>query len=297
MTGVEWCCRLSTVWVMSAPAADSQLLELAVTVAQHAGDAAMEWFFSAGFATRAKPDGTTVTDADVAVEELIRAELLRRAPGDEIVGEETGTTAGTSGRRWIIDPIDGTTYFTARIPLFTTLIACEDEHGPAIGVINEPAARRMIFAGRGLGCRIRTGHGPGQRPHLRAITELRQTRTQLANPATWHPELLMALHQNVWITGYLGGVSGVLTGVLDAVVMAGFPQGYEDLAPLPVIMSEAGGRVTDLSGGPVLAGPGTALVSTGHLHDELLSLVAGLPHGPNGTLVSGRWIPAAEQAP
>ena len=67
---------------------------------------------------------------------------------------------------------------------------------------------------------------------------------------------------------------------LDAVVMAGFPQGYEDLAPLPVIMAEAGGRITDLSGGPVLAGDGTALVSTGPLHDQLLSLVAGLPHGP-----------------
>jgi histidinol-phosphatase len=90
--------------------------------------------------------------------------------------------------------------------------------------------------------------------------------------------------------GYLGGVTGILTGVLDAVVMAGFPQGYEDLAPLPVIMEEAGGRVTDLSGGPVLSGPGTALVGTGHLHDELLSLLADLPHGPDGHLEDGRWI-------
>jgi histidinol-phosphatase len=90
-------------------------------------------------------------------------------------------------------------------------------------------------------------------------------------------------------------VPGLLTGVLDAVVMAGFPQGYEDLAPLPVIMTEAGGRITDLSGGPVLAGPGTALVSTGPLHDELLALVAGLPHGPDGGLdPSGRWIRLGE---
>lgn len=89
----------------------------------------------------------------------------------------------------------------------------------------------------------------------------------------------MALHQNVVITGYLGGVAGVLTGLLDAVVVAGFPQGYEDLAPLPVILAEAGGMVTDLSGGPVLSGPGTALISTGHRHGELLNLVADLPHG------------------
>jgi histidinol-phosphatase len=73
--------------------------------------------------------------------------------------------------------------------------------------------------------------------------------------------------------------------------MAGSPQGYEDLAPLPVIMAEAGGRVTDLSDGPVLSGPGTALVSTGHLHDELLRLVADLPHGPSGHMKDGRWVP------
>jgi 3'-phosphoadenosine 5'-phosphosulfate (PAPS) 3'-phosphatase len=60
--------------------------------------------------------------------------------------------------------------------------------------------------------------------------------------------------------------------------VAGFPQGYEDLAPLPVLLAEAGGVVTDLSGGPVLSGPGTALISTGQLHAELLNLVADIPH-------------------
>ncbi len=105
------------------------------------------------FATRTKAGGTDVTDADLAVEELIRSELLRQTPGDEVYGEEAGTISGSSGRRWIIDPIDGTAYFVRGIPLFASLIAYEDEH--------------------------------------------------------------------VWITGYLGGI----TGALDAVVMAGFPQG------------------------------------------------------------------------
>jgi histidinol-phosphatase len=265
---------------MTAPAVDRHLLDLAVSVAHLAGDVAAERFFEAGFSTRRKPDGSEVTDADLAVEELIRAELLRLTPGDGIYAEETGAVTGTTGRRWIIDPIDGTTYFAHRIPLFASLIAYEDEHGPAIGVINQPVARQMIFAGRGLGCWVRTGPDPDRRPALRDNTSLPSARVQLANPATWHGDLLTTLHQNVRITGYLGGVTGVLTGLLDAVVMAGFPQGYEDLVPLPVIMSEAGGQVTDLSGGPLLSGPGTALVSTGHLHDELLSLVAGLPHGP-----------------
>jgi len=280
---------------MTPPAVDRELLDLAVTVAHRAGGLAAGRFFEASFTTGTKPDGTEVTDADLAVEELIRAELLRRSPDDEIYGEEGGTVTGTSGRRWIIDPIDGTTYFAHRIPLFCTLIACEDEHGPAIGVINEPVARQMIFAGRGLGWSVRTGQDTDRRPVLRGGAELGRARTQLVNPATWHLDLLAALHQNVWIMSYLGGVAGLLTGALDAVVMAGFPQGYEDLAPLPVIMGEAGGRVTDLSGGPVLAGDGTALVSTGPLHEQLLSLLAGLPHGPGGQLdASGRWIPLSD---
>lgn len=182
---------------MAAPAVDRELLELAVAVAHRAGGVAVERFFAADFATRTKPDGTDVTDVDLAVEELIRAELLRHAPDDEIYGEEGGSVAGTSGRRWIIDPIDGTLYFANRIPLFANLIAYEDEHGPAIGVINNPVTQQMIFAGRGHGCWIRTGQDPDVRPVLRDNTELRQAVTELANPATWHSELLTTLHQNV----------------------------------------------------------------------------------------------------
>jgi histidinol-phosphatase len=268
-----------------------------VTVAQRAGGVAAERFFAADFATRIKQDGTDVTDVDVAIEELIRTDLLRHAPDDEIYGEEHGRLAGTSGRRWIIDPIDGTLFFKYRIPLFATLLAYEDEHGPAIGVINNPVAGQVIFAGRGLGCWVRTGQGPDTRPVLRGNIELRRAVTEVSNPATLHGDLLTALHRNVWVMGCVAGAAGVITGLLDAVVIAGFPAGYEDLAPLPVIMQEAGGRVTDLSGGPVLSGPGTALISTGHVHDELLSLVAGLPHGPNGQIVDGRWVRADSQAP
>lgn len=209
------------------------MLELAVTVAHRAGGVAAERFFAADFATRTKQDGTDVTDVDLAVEEMIRTELLRHTPDDEIYGEEGGTVAGTSGRRWIIDPIDGTLYFANRIPLFANLIAYEDEHGPAIGVINNPVAQQMIFAGRGLGCWVRTGQGPDVPAVLRDNTELRQAVAELSNPATWHSELLTTLHQNVWITGYLGCVAGLVTGLLDAVVVAGFPAGYQDLAPLP----------------------------------------------------------------
>ncbi|MBO0777152.1 MAG: inositol monophosphatase [Actinobacteria bacterium] len=267
---------------MGAPAVDSQLLQFAVRLAGQAGGLAAERFFAGDYRVAVKDDGTEVTEADLAVEDLVRGELLRHCPRDGIYGEEGGTVEGASGRRWIIDPINGTAYFVSGIPLFDTLLAYEDEHGPAIGVICQPVARQLVFAGRGLGCWVRSGAGDDRRPVLRAAADLRHTRVQPHNMNTWHTDLLLALHRNVTLTGYFGGVTGVLTGALDAMVIAGFPMGYEDVAPLPVVMAEAGGRVTDLSGGPVLSGPGTALVSTGGRHDELLGLVAGLPHDRPG---------------
>lgn len=263
---------------MAAPPVDRALLDFAIEIAERAGNLATERFFAADFVTSTKPDGTDVTNVDLAVEAFIRRELSRRFPADGAYGEEAGETAGTSRRRWIIDPIDGTTYFAHHIPLFGTNLALEDEHGPALAVINEPVGRQLIHAGRGLGCRIRSG-GVDRRPVLREAGDLATARVQLVNPDGWPADLLLTLHRHTTITGYLGGIGGLLSGALDAIVIAGSEMGYEDLAPMPVILEEAGGRVTDLRGGPVLTGPGTALISTGHHHDALLDLLAPvLPH-------------------
>ncbi|KZM74415.1 hypothetical protein AWN90_25420 [Nocardia terpenica] len=258
---------------MRSPAVDPDLLDFAIALADRAGRLAADRFFTTDLAVATKPDGSAVTDADRAVENLIRTELRQRFADDEIYGEEDGTTPGTSGRSWVIDPIDGTTYFAHRIPLFSTRLACYDEHGPAIGVINEPIAQRMVFAGRGLGCRIRTG-GRETAPILRHTNDLADARVEIVNPSRWPGDLLMTLHRNVKITGYLGGVAGgLLTGLIDAIVIGGTEQGYEDLAPLPVIVEEAGCVVTDLDGGPLLSGPGSAVISTRPLHGRLLEII------------------------
>jgi histidinol-phosphatase len=75
----------------------------------------------------------------------------------------------------------------------------------------------------------------------------------------------------------MGCVVDLVTGRADAVVIAGPPMGYQDVAPLPVIVSEAGGRVTDLGGGSVLEGDMTVLATNGLLHEAILDLVEGLP--------------------
>lgn len=255
---------------------DQSLLDFAVNLARRAGAFAAERFFAGDVAATRKPDGTEVTATDLAVEELIRGALAWHAPDDEVYGEEAGTTEGTSGSRWIIDPIDGTYYFAHRIPLFSTMLAFEDEHGPALGVIHEPVARKTIYAGRGLGCWVAYGDEV-TRARVGDRTRLTGARTMIGNPGTWSEELLSTLHRNVYLST-AGDMAELVTGGHHAMVVAGFPMGYEDLAPLPVIMGEAGGRVTDLTGAPVLTGNGTVLATNGALHDEFLELLHGIRH-------------------
>jgi fructose-1,6-bisphosphatase/inositol monophosphatase family enzyme len=93
-----------------------------------------------------------VTAADLAAEALVRERLAATHPGDGIIGEEDDDVDGSTGRRWVVDPIDGTKAFTKGVPLYATLIALIDDHGPAVGVIHLPALGETIAAGRGLGC-------------------------------------------------------------------------------------------------------------------------------------------------
>ncbi|WP_043455530.1 inositol monophosphatase family protein [Streptomyces fulvoviolaceus] len=268
-------------YACDAPPADRELLDFAVRPAGRAGRMSARGFFGDGWSSRRKEDGTEVTEVDLAVEELVRAELGRRVPEDGLFGEEGGSTAGSSGRRWIVDPVNGTANFTRRVPLFTNDLAHEDEHGPAIGVINMPLSRRVIAAGRGLGCRVLDGAEPdlrsGRPGRVSTRTRLGGARTQMHNPGGWPEELLTALHRRVLLTPSTGAVAALVTGHADAWVVAGPPMGHEDVAPLPVIVAEAGGRVTDLGGASVLAGDMTVLVTNGHLHDAFLELVRGLP--------------------
>ncbi len=100
-----------------------------------------------------KPDGTEVTEADLRAEEVVREMISRQFPDDSILGEEFGTTNRSETQyRWIIDPLDGTTWFTLGVPIFGTLIALLEDDEPLIGVIHFPVTGETIYAGKGLGC-------------------------------------------------------------------------------------------------------------------------------------------------
>ena len=252
-----------------APPVDPELLDEAVTLARMAGELTLQFFRRTDLAVDRKGDGTPVTAADRGAERLLRDELARRHPADGILGEEEAETPGTSGRRWIIDPIDGTKAFTRGVPLYTNLLALEDEHGIAVGVINVPALGETVYAGRGLGC-----FANGAPAHVSDRTGLEGAYVSTSGYGPWADDVLLrAKHAHValrtWGDGY--GYVLVATGRIEAMVDP--IAALYDLAPMPVILSEAGGRFTDLAGAPGADG-GSGLATNGHLHDELLALLA-----------------------
>jgi histidinol phosphatase-like enzyme (inositol monophosphatase family) len=252
----------------AGPPVERALLDIAVDVARAAGEATLRWFQAADLAVDSKADGTPVTAADRAAERLVRERLAERFPADGILGEEEPESQGTSGRRWIVDPIDGTKAFTRGVPLYSTLLALDDEHGPALGVIVLPALGQAVYAGRGLGCWM-----DGAPARVSTTAALDGSYLTASGYTHWDDGALLAVkhagcHLRTWGDGY--GYALVATGRADAMVDPTVE--LYDVAPMPVILAEAGGRFTSLDGRPGAAG-GSGVATNGLLHDELLGLL------------------------
>ncbi|MGI8662219.1 MAG: inositol monophosphatase family protein [Acidimicrobiales bacterium] len=253
---------------MRGPPVDRALLDEAVELARAAGASTARWFRSSDLVVDRKGDGTPVTEADRGAERLIREHLAAAHPNDAILGEEEAPTAGTSGRRWVIDPIDGTKAFTHGVPLYSSLLAVDDEHGPAVGVIELPALSETIYAGRGLGCFCN-----GEPVRVSERTTAAGSYLTTSGYDHWPEDLLLAARRSgmalrTWGDGY--GYALVATGRAEAMVdtvVAPY-----DVAAMPVILSEAGGRFSDHAGVERIDG-GTGLATNGHLHDQLLELL------------------------
>lgn len=253
---------------MTTPAVDPALLDLAVDLARQAGDLTLRWFRTVDLAVTRKSDGTPVTAADQAAERFVRTELERLRPGDGVVGEEEAERPGTSGVHWYVDPLDGTKAFTHGVPLYSTLIAAYDEHGPAVGVIHLPALRETIYAGRGRGCFCN-----GRPARVSETSSLSGAYLTTSGFDYWPDAALAAvkasgLVMRTWGDAY--GYALVATGRAD--VMVDPTAAIWDLAPMAVIIPEAGGRFTDLSGAPRADG-GSGVASNGPLHDAVLPLL------------------------
>jgi histidinol-phosphatase len=179
----------------------------------------------------------------------------------------------------VLDPINGTSLFAHRVPTFNVLLSVEDAEGPLVAVTGYPMSDELLYAGRGLGCWHSLAGRPVRQVRVNDHARLRGALVEMLNPLAWSEELLLTLHRELYLQPWTKGDVDLATGLADALVIAGAPMAYEDLAVLPLLVGEAGGRVTDLSGRDVLRGDGSVLASNGRLHDALLELVAGLPHG------------------
>jgi histidinol-phosphatase len=224
-----------------------------------------------------KPDMTPVTEADRAVEHALRDRLARDRPHDRILGEELGgedregADAGHElARRWVIDPIDGTKGYVRGLPVWATLIALETDGLVGVGVVSAPALRRRWWAVRGGGAFVN-----GEAIHVSRVRALEDAQLSYDSIVDFETcglaDRFLALARRCWRTRAFGDFWShalVAEGSVDVSVE---PYGLSawDVAPLVVLVEEAGGRLTDLEGVTRIDG-GAAVATNGLLHDDVM---------------------------
>jgi len=240
----------------------AELLPFALEVVEAAGKLTQSYFRRADLEVVAKDDGSPVTAADQGAEQLIRDAIAAEFPNDAIMGEEYGATDATSGRQWVIDPIDGTKSFTAGVPLYSNLLAVIDDGVPVLGVLNLPAAGEMLSAvvGHGATCN-------GESIRVSDKQTLAGSYVMTSSVRYWPETFLQrVLDQGIilrtWGDAY--GYAMVATGRAEAMIDP--RANLWDVAPIGVILSEAGGRFTDLQGNDQVTA-GNGIGTNGLLHD------------------------------
>jgi histidinol-phosphatase len=247
-------------------------LEVAIAAVRAGGEVALR-YFRTGVEVERKHDATPVTVADREAEQRV-VEVLRAAfPEHGILGEEFGEREGR-GARWIIDPIDGTKSFIRGIPYFATLVALEEDGEVTTGAIYAPALDELLYAQKGQGAFDKNGA-----LRVSSLASLRDAMlvfggaNVLRQAGRWdaYERLVDASARQRGYGDYFG-YTFVARGQAEAMIDVDLKPW--DLAPLKIIVEEAGGRFTDFTGRATIHG-GTAVASNGRVHDEILALIAG----------------------
>ena len=252
-------------------------LRLAHLLADDADSISTDRFKALDLHVMTKPDLTPVSDADKAVEESIRRTLSRARSRDAITGEEQGSS-GTSARRWIIDPIDGTKNYVRGVPVWATLIALQQDGQSVVGVVSAPALGRRWWASSGAGAWTRTAITEARRCHVSKVESLGDASLSYSSLEGWDAagrrDQFRNLVDSVWRNRAFGDFWSYMLVAEGAVDIACEPEvSLWDLAPLSVIVEEAGGRFSDLSGAVRVDG-GSAVATNGLLQDEVLAQLA-----------------------
>ena len=226
-------------------------------------------YFDAELAVEWKQDQSPVTVADRETEQAVRTALSRAFPDDGFLGEEYGDQPGTSGFRWVIDPIDGTRNFVRGIPVWATLVGLEYRGEQIAGVVEAPALGLSYRALRGDGA-----YRGDRRIRVSDIDDLQQAQFFTSSPS-WFARVgaVGQFFDLVKRTQRHRGFGDFYGFMLVAQGSGEFMMEYGvhawDVAALKPIVEEAGGRYSDWTGKPDIHRP-DALASNGRLHDEVL---------------------------
>lgn len=249
----------------------------AIEMAQEAGELILRYYQHPELAVEQKADASPVTVADREAEQLLRKRIHDAFPDDAILGEEFGAQPGTSGWRWILDPVDGTKSFVHGVPLFGTLIGIEKDGRPEIGVCLMPALKEVVYAATGQGCWWQQGDGEPVRARVSNVGKLSEALLCYTSygyfAGAGEAAVFEALRDGCRLSRGWGDCYGhvlVATGRADVIVE---PELHPwDAAALIPLVREAGGCFLDWDGRESFES-GNGMSVNAALRDEVLSIV------------------------
>jgi myo-inositol-1(or 4)-monophosphatase len=247
-------------------------LAFATETAWHAGQLTLG-YFQTGLRPDRKADESPVTIADREAEEYIRERIATAYPNDGLLGEEFGAS-GSTQRRWIIDPIDGTRTYVRGVPLYAVLIALEVDGEIPVGVAYYPALGEMLAAARGAGC-----WWNGRPARVSTTADLDQALIAFTDAATFGPygrdaAWVRFRDSGATVRGWSDAYGYLLVATGRAEVMLDPIMSVWDCAPFLPILQEAGGYFGDWDGNPTIRG-GEAMACNEALLPQVLSLIRG----------------------
>jgi inositol-phosphate phosphatase/L-galactose 1-phosphate phosphatase/histidinol-phosphatase len=217
-----------------------------------AAGAAIRPYFRAAHGLETKADASPVTRADREAEAAMRRLIEGRFPDDAIIGEEYGVREGTSGRAWVLDPVDGTRAFITGRPIFGTLIALVAEGWPVLGIIDQPILKERWLGSVGQPTTLN-----GKPATTRPCRELKDALLATTSPALFGDDQLHAFEhldgavRSTVLGGDCYNYACLASGWLDIVVESGLK--IHDFAALVPVVEGAGGRMCDWQGDPLTA--------------------------------------------
>jgi len=241
---------------MSAKYSLESDLQLALKLAAIADEITMARFLTQDLVITTKPDNTPVTDADKATEEALRKHLASERPTDGLVGEEFGNQNKEAARYWVMDPIDGTKNFMRGVPTWATLIGLVERQVDGseqviVGVVSAPALNRRWYASNGNGAFTVLSNGAPRRITVSKVSELSNASIAYSDFQGWSNRL-PKFHQLIAACVRSRGLGDFWSHMLvaeGAVDIAAEPSlALWDMAALDVIVREAGGTFSNLTG-------------------------------------------------